>query len=151
MAGEDLAEARHELRQVPRLDGGVFHEGERLGVAVDAEEQAEAGLAQLPDRLLLGAVVGEMGCVAEALALAAHLQGLDPGAHLGLVVARVLHDENGGGISLHEAHALRVLDVAAGEVEDQLVRQLDGIGPGLQDGLRGLERLLGRGVAAARQ
>ena len=142
VAGKDLTESGHELGQVPRIDRRVLHEGQRLGIAVDAEEQSEPGLAELPDRLLLGGVEGEMGRVAEAFALAARFQGLHLGPHLGLVITGVLHDEDGRGITLHEAHPLRLLDVAPGEVEDELVGQLDGVGPGLEDRLGGLERLL---------
>ena len=105
--GEDLLEARHELGQVSGLDAGVLHEGDGLLVPLHAEEKAEPGLAELPDGLLLARIQGHGRRVAEALALAQRLQGLDLGAHLGLAVPRVLHDEDGLGIALHEAHALR--------------------------------------------
>ena len=142
MTREDLAEARHELREVFGIDGGVLHEGERLGVAVRAEQEPEAGLAQLPDRLLLRGVDRHMGRVAETLVLAPCLERVDARAHRRLVVAGVLDDQDGGGIALHEAHALALLDVVAREIEDHLVRQLDRVGARLQDRLRALQRFL---------
>jgi hypothetical protein len=74
-----------------------------------------------------------MGGVAESLALAPSLQGLDLGPDLGLTLARVLDDEDGRRVALDKAHPLRLLDVAAGQVEDQLVSQLDGVGLGLEN------------------
>jgi hypothetical protein len=139
--GEDLLKARHELRQVTGLHAGVLHEGDGLLVPLHAEEEAEPGLAELPDGLLLAGVQGHGRRVAEVLALAQGLQGLDLRAHLGLAVPRVLHDEDGLGVALHEAHPLRLLEVAAGEIEDHLVRQLDGVRARLEDGLGGLQGL----------
>src|SRR2546425_6542171 len=109
---------------MPGIDRRVLDEGERLGIAMNTEEQTEPGLAELPDRLLLGRLEGDVRRVPEALALAPRLQRLDLGPHLGVVVARVFDDEDGGGIALYEAHPLRLLDVAPGEVEDELVGQL---------------------------
>jgi hypothetical protein len=43
--GEDLFELGNELREVPRLHAGVFHESDRLLVALHAEQQAEPRLA----------------------------------------------------------------------------------------------------------
>ena len=140
--GEDLLELRHELREVPRLHAGVFHEGDRLLVALHAQQQPEPRLAQVPDGALLAGIVGHVRGVAEPLALAARLQRLDLGAHLRLGVAGVLDHHDGGRVALDPAHLLRLLDVVAGQVEDELVGHLHRVGPGLQDGLRGLERLL---------
>ncbi len=142
MLGHDLGEARHELGQVLRVHRGVLDERDRLGLPARAQEQAQSRLAQLPDRLLLGRVGRDMGGVAEAAAGPAGLEVRHLGLHLLLGVARVLHDEDRGGIALHEAHALGLLDVVAGQVEDHLVGQLDRVGSGLEDRLRGLERLL---------
>src|SRR5262249_16586361 len=91
--GEDLAEARDELREMPPVDGGVLDEGQRLGIAVRAEEQAEPRLAQLPDLSLLARIERDVGRVAEPLTLAARLQRLHLRAHLSLGVAGVLDDE----------------------------------------------------------
>ena len=94
--GHDLAEARHELRQVLGVDGGVLDEGDGLVLALHAEEEAEPGLAELPDGLLLGGVEGDVGGVAEALARAPRLERLDLGADLGRRLPRVLDDQDGG-------------------------------------------------------
>ena len=48
-----------------RVDGGVFDEGDGLGVASDAHEQAEACLSDGPDVGLLGAVGDGEAVVAE--------------------------------------------------------------------------------------
>ena len=112
--GEDLLEARDERRQVPRLDAGVLHEGDRLLVALHAEQQAEPGLAQVPDGALLASLVRDVGGVAEPLALAARLQRLDLGADFLVAVARVLDDHDRGRVALDPAHLLRLLDVGRG-------------------------------------
>src|SRR5688572_10395389 len=70
VARKDVAEAWHEAREVLGIDGGVLHEGDRLLVALHAQEQAEPRLAQLPDRLLLAGVVGDVRGVPESLTLA---------------------------------------------------------------------------------
>jgi len=57
-------------------------------------------------------------------------------------IARVLDDQDRPRVALDEAHALRLLDVSPGEIEDHLVRELDRVGTRLQDGLRRLEGLL---------
>ena len=49
----DFVEAADEEAEVLRVDGGVFDEGDGLGVAADAHEQAEAGFANGPDVGLL--------------------------------------------------------------------------------------------------
>ena len=135
MLGEDVGEARHEVLEVLGIDAGVLDEGDRLLVPLHAEEQAEAGLAELPDRLLLPDVVGDVGGVAEALPSAPRLQRLDLRCHLGVGLPRVLDDEDGAGVALHEPHARALLDVVAREVQDQLVGQLDGIGAGFENRL----------------
>ena len=142
VTGQDRAEARHELGEVLGVDGRVLDEGDRLPVPLHPEEEPEPGLAELPDRLLLGRVEDDVRRVAEALPFPALPERLEPGPHRGLVLARVLDDQDGGGVALDEAHAARLLEVAAGEVEDHLVRQLDGVGLRVEDRLRGLERLL---------
>ena len=140
--GHDVLEARDEDRQVLRVHRRVLDEGDGLGLALGAEEEPEPGLAELPDGLLLRRVERDVRGVAEAGRGALGLERLDLGADLGRRVARVLDDQDRARIALDEAHALGLLDVAARQVEDHLVRQLDGVGPGLEDGLRGLERLL---------
>src|SRR5215813_15519386 len=51
--GHDVAKARHEHGQILGVHRGVLDEGDGLGLALGPEEEAEARLAQLPDRLLL--------------------------------------------------------------------------------------------------
>ena len=87
-------------------------------------------------------VVGGVGGVAEPLALPARLERFDLGADLALRFARVLDDHDRRRVALDEAHALGLLDVAARQVEDHLVGQLDRVRARLEDRLRGLERFL---------
>src|SRR5262249_47317039 len=56
VAAEDFPEARDERGEPGRIDGGVLDEGDRLLLALEPEEEPEARLAELPDRLLLGRV-----------------------------------------------------------------------------------------------
>ena len=140
--GHDVAETRDEDGQILRIDRGVLDEGDGLGLALGAQQEAEPGLAELPDRLLLGRIEGDVPGIAEASRGAPRLESLDLALDLCRGVAGVLDDQNGRGIALDEAHALGLLDVAAGEVQDHLVGQLHGVRARLEDGLRGLERLL---------
>ena len=133
---------RGRTRAGARVHRGVLDERDGLGLAARAEEQAEAGLAQLPDRLLLGRVGGDVRGVAEAPAGPPRLQIRDLGLDLLLGLPRVLHDQDGGGVALHEPHARGLLDVVAGEVEDHLVGELDRVRARFENGLGGLERLL---------
>src|SRR5439155_25770086 len=100
--GEDVREARHELLEMLRLDARVLDEGDRLLVALHAEQQAEAGLAQLPDRLLLGEIVGQVRGIPEALTGAPRLERLDLALDLPFTLARVFDDQDRAGIALHE-------------------------------------------------
>jgi len=140
--GEDVREARHELLEMLRLDARVLDEGDRLLVALHAEQQAEAGLAQLPDRLLLGEIVGQVRGIPEALTGAPRLERLDLALDLPFTLARVFDDQDRAGIALHERRPCALLDIVAREVEDQLVGELDGVGAGFENRLRGLQRLL---------
>src|SRR5439155_14063873 len=49
--GHDVAETRDEDGQILRIDRGVLDEGDGLGLALGAQQEAETGLAELPDRL----------------------------------------------------------------------------------------------------
>src|SRR5499433_2331898 len=140
--GHDVAEARHEDRQVFGIDRGVLDEGDGLGLALGAEEKPEARLAELPDRLLLGGIERHVSRVAEARLGTLGLERLDLGLDLSRRVPRVLHDEDRARIALDEAHALGLLDVVPREVEDHLVGELDRVWPRLQNRLRGLEGFL---------
>ena len=124
------------------VDRGVLDERDGLPVALGPEQEAEAGLAELPDGLLLGGVVGDVGGVADPLARAERLQRLDLGAHLRLALAGVLDDHDGRGIALDESHPRPLLDVLPREVEDHLVRHLDRVRPRGQELDRRLERRL---------
>src|SRR2546422_2787136 len=92
--------------------------------------------------VISSAIERERRGVAEALALAPRLELGDLGADFRVAFARILDNEDRGGVALDEAHALGLLDVLAREVEDHLVGQLDRVRTRLEDGLRGLERLL---------
>src|SRR5262245_60763120 len=63
----DLAEAWYEDRQVFRINRRILDKGDGFSVPLNAHEQSEARFAQLPDRLLLIRVVGDMSAIAEAL------------------------------------------------------------------------------------
>jgi hypothetical protein len=139
---EDLAKPRHELGELPGLDARVLDERDRLFVALHPEEEPEPGLAELPDGLLLCGAERDVRGVAEALALAAALERLDLGLHLRIALARVLDDQDRLGVAPDEAHAVGLFDVPPRQVQDHLVGQLDRIRAGLEDRLRGFERLL---------
>src|SRR5262249_2064928 len=115
--GHDVAEARPELWQLLRVDGGVLDERDRRGLAAHPEQEAEAGFPELPDRLLLTGVVRDVRGVAEAPLRALGLEELDLALDLAVGRSGVLHDQDGGGIPLDEAHALGLLDVVAREVQ----------------------------------
>ena len=112
--GHDVAEARHELREMLGVDRRILDERDGLGLPLHSQEEPEPGLAQLPDGLLLAGVVGDVGGVAETVPPAPRLESLDLRLHLGVALARVLDDEDRGGVALHESHALALLDVPPG-------------------------------------
>ena len=59
VAAEQVQEAADELAEFLGRDGGVFDEGDRLGVLLDGHREAERSFAQAPDSgLLLGVSVG---------------------------------------------------------------------------------------------
>src|SRR5262245_32021625 len=86
----NLAEAWYEDRQVFRINRRILDKGDGLSVPLNAHEQAEARFAQLPDRLLLIRVVGDMSAIAEAMSGPKGLESFNFDAHFRIALPRVL-------------------------------------------------------------
>jgi len=138
---ENFPEARDEFRQLRRIDGGVFDEGDRLLVALDAEQKAETGLAHAPDRADFIRLQRLRRGVADVLRSAQRFELGDLVFHLFFALAGVLDDEQRAGIALDEAEPLRLHDVPAREVEHHAVGRFESVRPGVQNRIGGFQRL----------
>ena len=123
VVGDDLVKAADELAHDRRVDGGVLHEGDGLGVAAGAHEQAEAALAQVPDGGLAGAVQDVDAGIGEA---DVGLEAVHSGGQFGLRFAVKFDHEHCSGIALDEPGEPRRSHGLPGTVEDHLVDELDG-------------------------
>ena len=131
--GDDLAKAFDKLRQLRRRHGGVFDKGDRLLVALDAEQETEPRLAHAPDRFHLFRFECQRRRVADLLALAQFFELVDLLFDFGFGFAGVLDHQERIGRALDKAQLARLLDVAAGEIENHLVGGLHRVGRGLQE------------------
>ena len=123
VVGDDLVEAADELAHDRRVYGGVLHEGDGLGVALCAHEEAESALAQVPDGGLAGPIEDVDAGVGET---DVGLQAVHPGGQFRFRFAVELDYEHGSGIALDETRKPRRTHGLAGSVEDHLVDKLDG-------------------------
>ena len=128
-ASEDFLKARDIVTQVLGGDGGIFDEGNRLGVAQLRHGQTQRCLAQIPDPRLVGVTPGPVGVVAEPAAFEGGRQCLDT---CGRVVEE-FDDQYRTWISMNKRAQWFELDPAARGVEDEAVDQFDGGGAVFED------------------
>ena len=76
VVAHNLVEPFHEGAKSLRVDSRVFNEGEGLGVAMNAHQQSQAALSQVPDPVLSGAVQDIHAGVGQTLALDVPFQGV---------------------------------------------------------------------------
>ncbi len=142
VVGDHLLDGADVFGQVLDGDGDVLDDGDRLGVAADAHEEAEAGFAHAPDVGLLLGVEDALGLGGHADVFGAEvvLQAGAPLLQLEVGLAVELDGEDGGGIAVDEGDLGGVAGLGAGEVDQHPVHQLDGGGLGFEDGLGGGHR-----------
>ena len=128
VVADDLVEPADEVAHGLGVDGGVLHEGQRLGVAVHAHQQAQTVLAHVPDVGLGGAVQKVDAGVAHAAAFQVLLQVLHLGSKLVFGLAVELDGQDGAGVSLDDGHGVAEAKGLAGAVQHVLVHDLDGRG-----------------------
>ena len=139
---DDGAEAVVEGGEAFGGDRRVLDEGDRLGVADHPHQDREAGLADLPEVVLVG--------LRQALADPEHVRTpLEPPRQVvgavGQLLGRVgvvLRGQDGGRAPLGEAQVALELRVPRGQLEDHPVEHLDGRRPGRDDLAEAVERRL---------
>ena len=141
MVPDYLVELAHERAHVLRVDRSVLHEGQRLGVAVHAHQQAEPVLPHAPDVGLGGPVQQVHAGIPQAPPFHVGLQPFRFGGEFRLRFAIKLHGEDGAGVALDEGHRRRQAHRLAGAVEHVFVHDLDGRRPVVQDLLHRLAGL----------
>ena len=120
----DGVEAGHEAGQLLRRDGRVLDEGDRLGVALDAHQEAQPGGAQPPHRGLLGGVGGRDRRGAEAPRGEIGRERVEPLPHRGGVVAVELHDQQRARVAADERRQRREAGMRAAAFDDRRADQL---------------------------
>src|SRR5262249_45761487 len=118
---DDLGEGWYEDGQVFRINRRILDKGDGFSVPLNAHEQSEASFAQLPDRLLLIRVVGDMSAIAEAMFGPKGLESFNFAPHFGVALPGVFDAQDHGRVSLNEPHALGQLKIGSGQAEDHLV------------------------------
>src|SRR5690606_11756476 len=98
----DVAEAEEELGQPFGKYSAVLDECDGLALAAGSQQKAEAGLAELPDAGLPGAVQSAWICVAELFLLQRGFQRVEARAQLGFVLAVKLDEKNASRAPLDE-------------------------------------------------
>ena len=93
MLAHERVEAGDELGQAGGVDGRVLDEGEGLGVAADAHENPEPGLAHAPHAELLGGVEAGDGGVAEVFRIEGGGEGVQFVGQFAVGVAVELDEE----------------------------------------------------------
>ena len=120
----DGVEAGHEAGQLLRRDGRVLDEGDRLGVALDAHQQAQAGRAQPPHGGLLGGVGGRDDRGGEAARGEIGRERVEPLPHGAGVVAVELHEQQRARVAAHERRQRREPGMLPAAVDDRRADQL---------------------------
>ena len=128
-----------------RRDGGVLDEGGgALGALAGGHQQAEPGLADLGQRVLLGGGLGAQEVVAVAVLAPGRLQAVELLAGLRRRVGEERDEQQRARVALDRARHLRVLVLGARELEDRGVDHLDRRRVEVERVLRGGDRLVDR-------
>lgn len=127
--------------EVGDVDGGVLDDGGGFGVAGHVGHEAEAGFAEVPDPIGVGAEEDRVG-VAESGGPHFGFEARGDGEDFFLRVAADFGDEDGSGFALEEEAVGGVLEAALGAVENVVVDQFDGEGIVLDCDLGGAEGLV---------
>ena len=143
---EDLGEPGGVGGESLRRDGGVLDERQRpVRPLAGGHQQPEAGLADLEQRALLRRGHQTQGVVPVAVGVPEVDQRVEPLRDVVEVVAGERDEQQGRRVTDQAVAQVGVLDLAAGQVENGLVHQLDLGGVARQRVGGGLDRLL-RGV-----
>lgn len=140
---EDFLEPAGVLGEMDGIDGGVLDEGQRApGALAGRHQQPEPRLADLQQGRLLGRGDRPQGVIAVPVPGPQRREPLQLPQQLVLVVTAEGDEEQRLGISVQQLAECRVLDLAAGQIEDRPVHQLHG---GRVAGQRVLGRVDGSG------
>ena len=146
---QDLPETSRVRGQLGRFHGRVLDKGQRpAGTGARRHEQAEARLADLQQRGLLGRVHRPERVVAVAVGPPGFVQAVEPGHRLGHGVAEERHEQQGLGVAVQDRSERGVFDLPAGQLDDGAVEQFNGGGLAGQRVLGGLDGRLHGGEVA---
>ena len=99
---DDFVKAADELSQVFRIHGRIFDKGNRLGVAVNAHQQPQAALADIPNHILVGFRQQVDAGIAQPLPLHIGFQGGHFAGQFPLRFPIELDQQHRPGIPLHK-------------------------------------------------
>ena len=105
----DVAEFHKKFRELGRLDGAVFDEGDGFALSFHAQKQSQTCFSHFPNIGLLQLVECAYIRIAGLFALERGFQRIEFGPEFGSILAIELHNENRGRIALNEAHQPRNL------------------------------------------
>ena len=126
VAAHDFIEPGNKGAQVFRVYGGVFHERQGLGVAVDAHQQPQTRFAHVPDRAL-GALVQQVDAgVTQLFVCHVIFERVRFGRELGLGFAVELHRQQRAWVTFDEGQIPGVAQGLPATVQQYLVHYLNG-------------------------
>ena len=139
---ENFPKSLDKLRQLCRVHGRIFHKGNWFFISLSTQEQAKARLTHPPNPLYLIAFECQGRAVTDPLPRAQRLQSLDLPPYLLFRLTVIFNNQDGFRVALNKAQALGLFNVSPGQIQNQLVSKLDGVGRSLENGLRDLQGLL---------